>query len=760
MNRRIKDNRIQLGSARGVSLLELILLLAIAGILLGMTAITLTSTINQEGPKALAYSVASDLKSARAEAKRSGSMVAYCLPSDGKTNSFSHDAVLRKGEQRGHIHRILTYGKEYEGAIFAGSWPGSTLGTHDLGRGWTDSTADEMAILFRPDGTAFSNDIPAIDGNYPLLIGKGFTHSSGGPRGEVSEVRSPHTVWVSQAGTVTVDESKVPVGNLPNRGIEPVVATLDLATEPAPTSPSIRKIQFLPRSTVGDDSVGMGQNYVNVHPDQKDTARLEYGIATMLIKATDQDGGPLYFELEGFASQGDMGKFSVSRQSGAMHYVYDPEDRLHYWQSLVSWRPPPGAAEDTEYELRVIVRDEQGNTDSTASGAGLLPVINTLSPVRMVMAARDGNLYLANLEGGSTIKLTDDGQRELNPFFSQDGSRIYSFFHPGDGSEQLRVRNADGSRSYRILRNFSASVMATLEYDPTYQYVAYRDPGSSVTVNYPHQTPVFVQTDQDPDTGVIQGYWEFQDGSDDYTGQTIEVLHLLANDPPITITTQGTGGFFWDALRRHTLVYNQEVVHDTATHGPAEATVNGQPFPPLGDYIPSPGHQPENGFMTQLVGYPPRRERVTGTPVNASSRSYNPADENWFVYHDGSELLLGRRDNPSFQRTIHNGSISGDARWSSNGQQIVYIATDGSGQTVTVRHLLEGSPALVERSNFEIRYSYNGNGLSHAQLDPSARWVFYLQRGELFRAVNADGAARVDLSDQLGKLLDSFAVSP
>lgn len=720
----------------GVSLLELIMGIVIISIFLGMTTISLRKSIEQEGPKALTYALASDIKAARAEAQRSGKLVAVCFPSDGKTNSFSQDALVRKGEQRGHVFKILSYGNEYKGYIFAGQWPGATRETHDILLGWDTATSDEMVLFFRPDGTAFSNDIPSLDGNYPLVVGSEFVSSSGGPTGTLSAVTNPATVWISRAGTVTVDEKSVPAGTLPSGGSVPSVAALSLDRVASPIAPRIRDIEYLPKEIPGEDTVGLGQNYVNVHPEQKESERLEYGIATLLVKATDTDGGPLFYELEAFSSDAEVGAFSISKDEGAMSYVYDAEDRQYYWQALISWRPPPGAEEGTEYELSVTVKDEQGLSDNARSGAGLLPKFGTLSPVRMVMAASDGHLYLANMAGRSTIELTEPGQPEREPFFSQDGSRIYSFRDMPGGGQQLRVRNADGSRVYRVLRDFSGSVMSTLQYDPTYTYVAYLDPTPPAPTIFPYQYPWRRNN---------RGAWTLRDGSSSYSGQRIEVLHLRADEPPLTITTLGRGPFNWVSSHKHALAYDTVSV-------PGRVSNYG-----LGPYIPSPGYE-NSRSGTQLVGFPPTLNSIDPTTTtSAAGQVYNPADENWYLIHDGSSLrlrsLTGGRD-----EIVHSGPIHGKPSWSSNGEQVAFVASTGSGRRVEVKRVLTDSFTLS--TPFETRFEYTGGNLSNAQLDPDAAWVFFLDDGHLYRALNSSGAARADLSEDLGKNIADYVVAP
>lgn len=63
----------------GFSLLEIMVVLFLGATLVGITAISLKHSTEREGSRGLAYAVASDLRAARAEAQRSGSLVAYCL---------------------------------------------------------------------------------------------------------------------------------------------------------------------------------------------------------------------------------------------------------------------------------------------------------------------------------------------------------------------------------------------------------------------------------------------------------------------------------------------------------------------------------------------------------------------------------------------------------------------------------------------------------------------------------------------------------
>lgn len=726
----------RLARARGFTLLELVFGFAIVSIFLAMTAVSLKDSVNREGPKALAYTLASDIKSARAEAQRSGQLVAYCLPSEGKTNSFAQAALLRKGQQRGLFERAFGYGREYSGYIFTGSWPGSRLENFELPGDWALSTAGELPLYFRPDGTAFSPDIPSIDGSYAFVVGSKFSSTGGGADGVLTAIENPNTVWVSQSGNISVEEGRVPGSPLPKGGDLPKVASIDTFTaNPDPSAPKIADIKFLPEQVSGLGKVGLGQNYVNVHPDQKESERLEYGLATMRIRAKDADGGPVYYKVEALASKGDSGKFSVSRQSGAMDYLYDRSSGQYYWESVVSWRPPPGADEAIEYELQVTVLDEQGRSDTTASGAGLLPVVATLPPVRMVLATSDGVMYLANVEGASLVRLTQPGQAERDPFFSQDGSRIYSFRDVPSGGQQFRVRNADGSQDFRVLRTFSSDITGTLKYDPTYHYVAYYDPGNTTT------TPYTYKKEQAWGKG-----WRLVDAIGYHTSLRLEVLHLLADEPPITISSTMDGGssYFWDARRKHTIVFAQSL---------PKGEEGSKRF---GNYVHQPGFA-VNTQASKLEGFPPVQRSVNPDGAQPSdNRTYNPASENWYLYTAPTGLWLAKTDG-SVNSNLTSSALVGRPSWSSDGTQVTYVENLGGSQRVVAKRVLGTDMAL---KSFVSLYQATGSGLSNPQLAPTGQWIFYQQNGVVYRAVNAAGATKVNISAKTGKAIASYVVSP
>jgi hypothetical protein len=274
--------------------------------------------------------------------------------------------------------------------------------------------------------------------------------------------------------------------------------------------------------------------------------------------------------------------------------------------------------------------------------------------------------------------------------------------------------------------------------------VAYIDPSPPPPKDYPYKEPRYVPVDDD-------GYWVLDDKIGTFTdGQRLEALHLLADEPPVTITSlkyRGTG-FFWDADRKHTIAFTRA---EAKTPEPPPGYTTGLPH-----YVRNPGYEPLT-TATKLDGFPPTKTNVSGTTSDATGNVYNPVDDRWYL--DSSSGLRLKKRGESGSTLIQSGSLEGKPSWSSNGRHVAYVRNNGSNDTVMVKEIMEGSP-LTPKATFDTRYQFSGPNVSNAQLAPTAKWVFFLQDGKLFRAVNASGASRVDISEQLGKTLETYVVAP
>ena len=739
---------------RGFSFLELLFALLIVSIILGLTFTNLRHSVEREGPRGLAHALAADLRAARAEAQKSGRLVAVCFPSQAQTNSLSKSFALRKGDQRGHLSKVVQYGGEFDAAIFLGRW-GSSVEPKikgDLPDGWRASIDDEIAIVFRPDGSAFSNDLNPVDGSFPILTASRFAGDTSGPSARLTAAENPNTVWVSSSGSIEVMEGKVPVGSLPQGGADYTVAEIDLNSEPPSSAPTLLRARFLP-DKIGDlPTAYVGQNYVSIHPDQKEGEHLEYGLATIELKVDDPDGGPLHYKLSATTTGDDEGEFTVPDREGPLRYVYDRDRNRHVWYALISWRPPPGAPEDTEYELTAVITDPDGNTLEVSTAANLLPLVTSLPPSRLVLCTTENQLYLANLDGANEIHITKDGP-EHSPFFSADGSHIFSFHNVSGvpNTKELRRRTADGTSRYTSLSTFTGTD-TNVRFDPTFTFAAIAAPNG--VRSYPWGQ-VTEHTDSD-DEGNSSTSYTFSSGASSVSVNRVFIVNLMSNEV-VNVSSHAKDFIKWNTLRRHAFYFTDVV--PSAWGPPAHAP---------GPYRLSPGHD-TSGKHFILEGYPSIPNNLNAPKENAYGKVFNPADRNWFLEVQGTSDLYARNPKLGLSKKIDS-SPSGfennhaelrTPTWAANGQKVAYIKKMPSGgRQIVTKHILN-SDLDDFRASIPAIYTQNGPDLRSAQLSPKGKWVYFLRGNSLFRARNqSSNPPPANISSHLGKDVKSYVLSP
>ena len=730
---------------------------------IGITALSLRRTIDREGPRGLAYAVASDLRAARAEAQRCGSLVAYCLPKGSSPETaFARGAVTRKGEQRGDIYRVHGYKGDFDAAIFVGGWPGSapdTVPPDTLSSEWTVSLDDQYAIVFRPDGTAFSPNLPLLDGHFPLVTGHGFTLGptvAGLP--SLSQVTDPNLILVSQSGSVSVSEHKTPGAPLPVGGEVPSeVAEIVAAAAPGGGAPTITDIRYLPSRLPGLEP-GISQTYTQIHPEQREGADLEYGLATLEIRAQSPSGVPLYYALESTSSgAGGGGQFSDHNNHGRMSYTPRADGSGFDWTAVVAWRPPPGANPDTEYSFRVRVFNDQGLEDIVESGAGLLPVFRTLDSPRLALQDSAGKIYIANIDGASIMEVTKPDQYESRPFFSPDGTRLFSFNDSSTSTSQLIVRNVDGS-GRRILSNIPSTVDAVdLKFDPLYAFAAYSFDSPPPTFDFWNMEAIEVLVSSGGSDGedIYQTQYKLTGplpGSPD-TARTLKVLHLNSQDElTLTVALSSEGGinWGWDGTRRFHINFQEYVTHDAATvPGPLHADSVAPPFSG-NKYTPSPGYQNSGYISKRLVGYPPTLLDVGSAPPQPNYNGYtNLAWTDWVLAKydtleagDNTFLRLRKLDGSVNESLAVTEEVLGEPCWASDGTSVIYLCRDGAGNfKLLSRQLINGSGQAAIQPPVTV---LTQNGVSSPKLSPDGDYVYFLRANRLWRCkVQADAADTV-----------------
>ncbi|MCA9780814.1 MAG: hypothetical protein KC800_29040, partial [Candidatus Eremiobacteraeota bacterium] len=382
------------------------------------------------------------------------------------------------------------------------------------------------------------------------------------------------------------------------------------------------------------------------------------------------------------------------------------------------------------------VTDPEGNVLQISSEADLLPSVSTLPPSRLVMSTVDDELYLANLDGANEILISRDGP-EHSPFFSADGSHIFSLHDRSAGSRELRRRTADGTRRFTTLATLNGDY-STIRFDPSFTFAAIAS--ARREESYPWGQLRSTREDESFVTGT----------SSEFVYNLI-LVNLMSSDI-IEVTDSAKTDVEWNMLRRHRFFYTEVVKSSQASYAG-------------NDYYEYPGYVEEERHL-RLQGYPSRLVPVNGRKVPSYGKVFNPANRDWYLEVSGDTLML-KNEKLAFSRAVdtsaggfENEPFTGKTpSWSGEGSRITYIKLGSGERTLVTRTVLsEGLQSALD--SFPVGVTVSGGDISMAQLAPWGWWVYYLKGNALYRTRNGGNNKTVNLSYRLGKGVDSYVISP
>lgn len=440
---------------RAFTVLEVLWTCALVALLLAFSLASYRPS--QASSRRLAEVVAAELVAARALAIHQRLPVAARFHCQGGplANSFS----LWRGDHQPRCLKNLNLDAELpHGQIFWGVWPSSqvTLDRPALGGEAAFSVQQWFApqppptdalLVFTPDGMVWSNDLPLIQGAYRLVACTGAEFSPASPGGTatvtprpayfaLSAVQQPHTISVELNGAVHVDSGVAaqdgsvalrPCGG-PTRGL-----TYGLGL-PANATPLVTALKLSPAPPT-DRPTGVD---AQVGPD---------GHLILSVEAQDSDGDALTCEFTsnggGFTSQG-RNKMEWDATAGV-------------WRADWVFRPNPGDAPSTRYELTCSVRDERGTPAQAAAGVELNPTFELVINDRLVFGKIPyGEIYSVNSDGSDRrvipVMQAIRGPADF-PNLSPDGSKVLL---TNQQTLDLWVVNTDGSGARQLTSGRSA----------------------------------------------------------------------------------------------------------------------------------------------------------------------------------------------------------------------------------------------------------------------------------------------------------------
>jgi type II secretory pathway pseudopilin PulG/sugar lactone lactonase YvrE len=437
----------------GFTSLELLISVALTGILLVMGVASLRSTYRAKarGADAAAQVLAGRFRAARAQAVASGVPVALVLPSAGGSAPHSQSCYLVSGDNLPRVQKVFNDSSERQEAVwFVGMWPGPTCtvnppasGVQRNGfsaEGWYNSP--DYQFIFTPSGALVTNNLPLFDGSYHVLVAAAATFSgASSPDSPVtpivpapgyfmlSEAAEPYTITLTQSGDVTVQRGAIGWAGPESPGL---VTQVTPAQSPA-LSPA-----------TGQEPTLLG---VDVLPDQSN-ADLPPGVdavvrqgeyLTFTIRATDDDGGPLYASMaaekggtavEGFSSKGKR-RMQWNRKA-------------QEWQLEWVWSPPPDDAVGTQYRLTCDVSDRELHVATLS--AAVAPLIQKTTGGKFLLSGYDGassGIYIVVNDDGSNFRRLPQYNSTHAAGFMPDGQ--YMFINDYG---TIRLVSLDGSSQF------------------------------------------------------------------------------------------------------------------------------------------------------------------------------------------------------------------------------------------------------------------------------------------------------------------------
>ncbi len=447
--------------ARGFSLIELMVAVVLTTLLLGMGFSGLNKARTSGSSRGLATAVAAEFRLAREKAIAKGSPVAVILPQGvGRSLSFL------EGDTLPVVTRTVNYAGDYpHGSIAVATYPGPAFddnlevpGSKSLewqGRlaEWLPTRfARDRVFMFTPNGTVVTNDLPAADGTYRVVVATGM---------EVSDLQlrsagEPQTVAVSQTGAVETfgrllgSSGGVNTSGGPSNAVPaPFLPVVDYT----PKKPDIVVSRITPPAEMVDGQM--------VHVLDKG----EY--LTLEIFAKSGDGRALYagwkdnpLTKSGSPNIDDFkGAFSVPNGELERMEFY-PEFNVaddgqaadvqkDVWRSVWTWTPPAAAEAGDQYELAVDVTDAK--RVEKAKLPDLKPVV--ISPPGEIVFESDRTgrwqLYTMWADGSRLIRLTKDDHHDYRCASATADGKMIAYQRDND----VWVMNADGTGQVRIASN-------------------------------------------------------------------------------------------------------------------------------------------------------------------------------------------------------------------------------------------------------------------------------------------------------------------
>lgn len=414
--------------------------LAIVGLMAALSILALHNSDARAGARGLATVVMAEFESARQSAIRYRQPVAVVLPTNGGSQANSGGLYLLEGETRPLVTRIHDYTREFRGVdLFVGSWgtnpatfsdpsattrknasfPGAKGPAFSLESWLPTSPVDprsDYCFVFLPDGSVVTNDLPAFDNTYHVLVAAGVaTGPAGGLGGTDTVSGSPpyhrlfttgecYTLCISPAGSIRME-----TGLLSSDGSTLITARAGSSAPGAGPPPPSTVSPVNPTLVPGFPSITPVPNPATLPPNV-DAVLTKDQYLTLEVQGVSNSGGELFCNWDvTYHATPEKGAFSFSLggpNGGRMEWdasidVDGDSVPDGAWRALWQWRPPPTAAPGDRYDLQAVVSDRDA------------PALKVQIEKRIMITPPGKVLFETDRTGSAEVwSMNDDGSRQ------------------------------------------------------------------------------------------------------------------------------------------------------------------------------------------------------------------------------------------------------------------------------------------------------------------------------------------------------------
>ena len=618
---------------RGVSLIEIMVVLTIFAILMVTLVLGLRNPQGSSSSSSMAQIVVQELQSARFRALSNQHPVAVVFPSAGGTRPHSQSLYIMEGWPTAHTAQVRNYkGEIPSGYIFVGAWssadPITLAPAHTPAlniSSWLSPGNKDFVVAFAPDGSVVTNDLPWFNGELRIAVcsGLGNPTAASSPSGTpvagastvnyygVSQIFQPQTVCVSPQGSVSIcpglkgADSSVAVATGTAQPLTPPAAPPLLAGQ-TNQAPIIWNITVQPECT-------------NATPTGCDTSIKGNGFLTLVVRANDPNAGDqLSCALNCSQISGQpAGQFSELPGGSRMRFDPNDTDATNYpngcWKAVWIWAPSP--AFTTNYEppgtnvtINCEVSDDQGLTTTNLSDSTVARVVFlVINQGHIYFAAQyqgQKRLFSMAPDGTAPVLVSDPGWTYdiSQPMVSPDGTKIAFCVN-----SSIYTMNTDGTGVTPVRIDPSATLSSPTWSPDGTQIIYSKSPGPKIEVIASNGVgaPTYILDGSQPRwslalPGNAAGQLTYLDASGDVWATNLTLTGSLAGAPKQLTSTSGMLYPSWSPWGN--VVYIEPVSGFLYEHNASSGVITTMNTVPITGIVGPASFSPDNAKVVLAQG--------------------------------------------------------------------------------------------------------------------------------------------------------------